>query len=395
MKEVYLLNSSLEVLAILDDYYSLNWAERYNEFGDFELVLPIEYITSTNIIFSNFLYISGSDKVMVIEDMKPQYEEEESSLVINGRSAESLLDRRVLLYPLNVDDIAEQIIYDLIDKHVTNPDDTNRTISSFKTTFPTVSTSETFSNQIEMQDIYSAVEFVAKSTGLGFKIERETSPSLKLAFSVYKGEDRSFDQSTNPYVIFSDDFDNVIKSSYYESEVDKLNIVLVATNDEQEDLQKVFVWEGTEPTGISRHEGFFETSIERIIDEPPSTSSPRKIKHPTLGITTSDNLAAIGITVTPEVGAYYGPPQPPLSDAEVLAIINTRGKQVIEENKTVGLFEGDFDIQGNFKYGTDFFMGDIVQCNLGGKNVKARIIELVSSYTTEGEKSYVAMDFII
>ncbi len=40
-------------------------------------------------------------------------------------------------------------------------------------------------------------------------------------------------------------------------------------------------------------------------------------------------------------------------------------------------------------------MGDIVQCNLQERNVKARVIELVRSYSTEGEKSYVAMDFII
>ena len=86
---------------------------------------------------------------------------------------------------------------------------------------------------------------------------------------------------------------------------------------------------------------------------------------------------------------------PPLSDAEVLAIINTRGRAEIEENKVVGMFEGEFDIQGNFKYGTDFFMGDIVQCNIQGRNAKSRIIELVRSFSTDGETSYVAMDFII
>ncbi len=351
-RPVYVFNSSLDIVGIIDDYYSLIWAERYFEVGDFELELPIEYALDSSVAFGNFLYIGNSDKLMIIEDIKPSFAEDKTSLLVRGESVESIFKRRILLDLKNVDNVAEDIIYDLVAENVTNPADADRKISLFSTSFPSTSTTVEFEEQLEIQTLYDAIKTICKSTGLGFKI---VNASNLLSFSVYEGEDRSYDQGTNPYVIFSDDFDNVISSSFYESEKDKVNIVLVVTDDSVPALQKVFVWEegGSEPTELNRRETVLETTIDRDIDSPP------------------------------------------LGDAKVLAIIGTRGRVIIEEKKTVGLFEGDFDIQGNFEYGVDFFMGDIVQCNLERRNVKARIIELVRSYSTEGEKSYVVMDFII
>ena len=520
---VHVLNTELKVIGKpIEDYHSLVWSERYSEVGDFELELPIEYALDSSLVFGNFLYIGSSDKLMVIEDIKPSFGEEKTSLLIKGQSAESILKRRVLLDPINVSGFAESTIYNLVNDNVTGPGNADRDISLFNNTFPGVSTTEIFEEQLEMQTVYEAVKTICKSTDLGFKVIKSAE---ELEFFVYKGEDRSYTQSTNPYVVFSDNFDNVIATSFYESEKDKINIVLVTTEDRVLALRRVFIWEegAAEPTGLDRSETVLEAGIERNLGRPEpapldivpsdiltgiyitvnpvlgipsislvppdildgiyitvnpalgipsvlseSTEPPEPIEPyppdplagPTIGIAGQDNLAAIGITTAPTIDGYGGRhflspisatanPRiyipvigviinthiltaidiitvvdipvtslfinidkleaigitttpiideytlPPLSDEEVLAIITTRGRQVIKENKSVGLFEGDFDIQENFEYGVDFFMGDIVQCNLEGKNVKARIIELVRSYSTEGEKSYVAMDFII
>lgn len=348
---VYVLNKSLSVVGIIDEYYSLIWAERYNEAGDFEMELPIEFAASSLMTFGYFLKIAQSDKLMFIEDLKPQTSEEKTVLVVKGRSAEAILVRRVLTDPVNVDGVAETIIYTLMADNVTNPTDTDRDITLFKNTFPTVTTTVTLAEQINMDTIYEIISSICKATALGFKVEKE---GTLLAFSVYEGKDRSFAQSTNPWVIFSDKFGNVIESSFYLSESEKVNVTLVATDDSVPALQRVFVWtETTEPSDLDRFEALLETTIPRDIDGDP------------------------------------------LSDAEVGAIIATRGKALIEERKSVGFFEGDFDIKGNFQYGVHFFMGDIVQCNIEGRNVKARVVEMFRSFTTEGEKSYVAMDFIL
>lgn len=387
--EVYVLDPSLKVIGLIEDYYSLTWAERYAEAGDFELELPIEYAQGSLITFGNFLYIKSSNTLMIIEDIKPSIEEEKSNLVVKGQSAESLLKRRILLDPINVSGPAEIAIYSFIENHITDPGDSDRRITLFATGFPAMLTTVLYEDQHEIQTVYDVINLICKSTDLGFKIVMYND---ELVFYVYEGEDRSYDQSINPYVIFSDDFDNVITSSFYESEKDKINIVLVATNDNAPALQRVFVWEGSEPTDIDRHEQLLETTIDRGEEETKDTEY--EITVATLGIVGKVCLDAVSITVNPEMGLYEPPPVI-LTDSEVLSIISTRGSQLIKENKIVGFFEGDFDIQGNFEYGVDFFMGDVVQCNLEGRNVKARIVELVRSYSTEGEKSYVAMDFII
>lgn len=387
---ISVLDSSLKVIGLIEDYYSLTWAERYAEVGDFELDLPIEYVNNSIVDFGNFLRIKTSDVLMIIEDIKPSTGEEESSLVVKGQSTQSLLKRRVLLDPINLKGSAEVSIYSFIEDHITDPINSDRRITLFSTAFPIKVLTPVYEEQVEIQTVYDAIKIICESTGLGFKVTHYIG---KLAFHVYEGKDRSYDQSTNPYVIFSDNFDNVIESSFYESIKDKKNITLVVTDDSVEALQRVFVWEASEPTDMSRYESVLETKIERIIGEQQPGETTTEITTPTVGIVGKVCLAAISITATPtiEISTYI----PPLTDEEVLAIITTRGRQLIKENKVVGLFEGDFDIQGNFKYGIDFFMGDIVQCNLEGRNVKARIIELVRSYSTKGEKSYVAMDFII
>ena len=392
--EVYLLDPSLQVLRIIEDYYSLIWTERYSDVGEFELELPIDYVLDPNITFGNFLLIKASDTLMIIEDLKPETGETKTSLMVKGQSAESILSRRITVNPFNVIGNPYNTIYSLITEHITEPADTNRKISIFKTTFPTYPTGgNTFEGQFEIDTVQNIVQTICKTQGLGFKIRVENN---ELAFSVYDGVDRSYDQFLNEYVVFSDNFGNVISSSFYESEKGKTTMVLVSSDDITYD--KLFVWKGSEPTDLARYETVLETTIERTMGvsqtpPEPTPEEPDPLTLPLLGVVGLVCLDAVSISAGPKIESYIAPDR--LSNEEVLSILTTRGEEELEKYKAVGLFEGSFDIQGQFRYGVDFFMGDIVQCNIEGNNVKARIIELVRSYTTEGEKSYVALDFII
>lgn len=407
---VYILDpSSMNVIGMIEDYYSLIWTERYNEVGEFELEVPIEYDNNSLVDFGNLLYIRESDRIMVIEDIKPSVSADKATLLLKGDSCETLLRRRVLLDAINVDGLSEAICYALIIDNMTDASDSDRNISIIKTTFPAITISTEFKDQLVMQSIYNAVQLICQTSFLGFKFSIDSG---KLAFSVYEGTDRSFDQSENTYIIFSDNFDNVVSSSFYLSEKEKINAVLVASkiidqygNEEYApSLDRVFVWSGSEPSDINRFETIVQTEIKRTIkpNPPPAVEIPKIPDQPVLGVIGKHLLTAISISTSPVLGVNTSepvppppPPETPLTDNEVASIINTKGMEILDTWKAVGLFEGDFDIHGNFKYGIDFYMGDIVQCNLEGRNVKARIIELVRSYSVEGLKTYVAFDFII
>lgn len=346
---VLVLDSTLTPIGMIDDYYSLIWAERYSEAGDFELELPIKYQSDPLITFGNFLYTNISDKPMLIEDIKPMFGEDKISLLVSGESAESMLKRRIVEGVQNIAGRSEIMIYDLIRFHITEPEDTDREISLFKTDFPAMLTTPVYNDQFENQTLYEITKVICRNTGLGFKIIIYDG---ELVFLIYEGLDHSDEQSENDLVVFSETFDNVISSSYYSSERDKVTVVLVVTDDSV--YPSVYVWAAgaSEPTGSDRHEIVLETTIDRDVEDPP------------------------------------------LTDAEVLSIILQKGRELINE-VPVGIFEGNFNIQGSFKYGVDFFMGDLVQCILSGKEVKARVIEVVHSYSAEGRKAYVAMDFMV
>jgi len=356
---VHVFGTDLKRIGMIENYYSLSWAERYNEVGDFELELPIEWELRSEIDFGNFLYIKSSDKFMIIEDQKVSIAEDKTSLLITGKSIEGLLKLRGLDEPINVDNRAEITIYDLILDNIKAPTDPNRELTLFADglTFPAMLTEPVFKEQFKTQTIYDIVSTIAKGSSLGFKIVCSDLDASSPAFTfyVYEGIDRSYDNpDDNTFIVFSEKFQNILNASFYSSEEGKVTVVLVLTDDVVHD--KVYVWEegAAEPTDMDRIEKTLETTIDR------------------------DAVS------------------PSLTDAEVLAIIQTRGRELIKESGPIGILDGDFDVYFDYsKYGVDFFMGDIVQCNIQGADVSARVIELVRSYSMDGEKTYLGLDFIM
>lgn len=363
--DIMVCDKSLATIGFIDTYISLIWTERYYEAGDFELQLPMEYMDSKLIYLANFLYIRESERLMIIEDIKIlKTEEMNDSILITGRSAESLLDRRISIKEINFTGPVELVMHDLVLDNVTDPSNTNRSISLFRTDYrPSLEMTDLYTLEYGRQSVLEMLSSISKSTGIGFRVTIDnytwgytTTPLIN--YIVYKGKDRSTSQLVNPPVIFANSMDNVLTSSMTISTKDKLNVVYVITDDSVPSLQQNFVWDlgsdysggADEPSDIDR----FETTIDINIDRGT----------------------------------------PPLANWEVANIIETKGEERILESTSYAIFDGDFEVNGMFKYGIDFFIGDIVQCILYGQDVKARIIELVRSYTDTGIKTYVTFDFL-
>ncbi len=402
MPEIYVYDQALNTLGILEDYSSLNWAERYNSEGDFELELPLSYVDSPLLDFGNFLYIGTSDKLMIIEEKKPTRSPTEGKLLVNGRSVESILRRRTQLQANTWFAPAEYIAYHHVYWSSIGSPFPKRIIDIFEDGSgdpwpPAMENSAVVSGQFASEGIYEVIETVLKIANLGFKIvvSNLASASSKLYFLVYEGLDRSASQEDNDWVIFSNEFDNLLDSSFLTTQKDNINVTQVVTDDPI--YKTVFIWkEPTEPEGLNRFEGRLETTIDREDDEPPTPSVDGPVTLPTLSVVSipgEDNLAAIGITTTPIVGKIPQTPTPPLTDKEVLAIINERGEKTIKEYSPLAIFDGDVDARTQFVLEVDFFLGDIVQVNAHGSQERARIVEVVKSYSVEGEKIYIAFDF--
>ena len=82
----------------IDTYTSIIWTDRYSKEGDFELRVPCTDFNYKVFNEARYLTIDKTDRVMVLESRNIKTEVDKSDeYIIKGRSAETLLDRRVIM----------------------------------------------------------------------------------------------------------------------------------------------------------------------------------------------------------------------------------------------------------------------------------------------------------
>lgn len=78
-----------------------------------------------------------------------------------------------------------------------------------------------------------------------------------------------------------------------------------------------------------------------------------------------------------------------VSNDEYIRLLRQRGKAKLIENKNIVSFEGEAEATTMFRYGEDFFIGDIVQVSDEyGHEATSRIIEVIASVNEEGTTIY-------
>lgn len=342
-----LLDSNFDSVDVIDSYESAIWTDRYYEYGEFELDLPTSEKYLADAIQDYYLYRPDSEHLMIIEKIQIESDVEEGShLVLSGRSLESLLTRRIVWAQTILDGNLQNAIKRLLMEAIISPDISYRRIPNFifkESKDPRITSLRT-ECQFTGDNLYDAVQSICEEAGVGFKIT--LNQNKQFVFELYVGEDRSYRQSALPYVIFSQSYDNIIKSNYIESKMEWKNVTLVAGEGEGE-ARRTIVTGDTTSSGLARRELYTDA---------------RDIS--------SDNES--------------------VSATEYNNQLIERGKEKLAENEIYKLYEGDVDYLRMFIYGRDFFIGDICQIrNEYAMEGRVRITEfVVSENTANGIKAY-------
>lgn len=318
--ELYLnvFDENWDQVAVIDEYESLIWSDRFDEAGDFELVIPYDKTIFDLLKKDYFCTINLSEHGMVIEKVEIEQDYDDNpTLTVTGRSLEALLERRVVPAKKEFGSDSTKVnlqdsVKTLLKENVISPDNENRKFPNFKFVASTDEevTKLTMSETYNGEDLYSIITTLCQDKHIGFKIALDYWYHWN--FSLYAGKDRSYEQDKNEYVIFSPYYDNLKNSRFFSSIEDYRNLMIVAKTE----TTTVTVYKGTEPSGLDRREIYINASeLQKNKNTELSTSK-----------------------------------------------IRSKGKKKLEiDHKIKTAFEGDIIPDVLYYYRTDYFVGDKVQ----------------------------------
>ena len=333
---IFVMNDNFETISIIDSYESVIWTDRYIGYGDFEIYAPFSFDLLNKVKQDYYLTILNSEHVMIIESVEILSDTDKGNrLKITGKSLESILNRRIMWSKAKYTGSLQNAIKSILTNSIISPSIVDRKISNFifEESNDERITALTIEDEFtEEQNVYDVINEICQRNFLGYKVTLNSSNQF--VFKLYMGEDRSYDQLKNPYVVFSPNYENIINSNYIDSTENMKNITLVTG-------ESTSITVG-ESSGLLRREIY--TDARGIRSE--------------------------------EVSDYN-------------EALKQRGLYTLQDNSRVKNFEGEVDAVRMFVYGKDFFIGDVVQIsNEYGIEGSARVMEFIKSDDASGSKAY-------
>lgn len=345
--EVYVLNRNFETVAMIDSYTSLIWTDRYYKAGDFEIYMPTS--TENLAIFTPdyYLWNKDSEHLMIIEDIKTTSDiDSGNNLTVTGRSLESILERRIVWNKTEfaANSSLQNAFQKLIEESIIGVRNgspisgfiAERKIDNFifeASTDPAITTL-TLEAQYDGDNLYEILTKVCEEKHIGFKITLNSDNQF--VFKFYTGVDRSYKQNTNPFVVFSPNFENIINSEYRENKSVYKNVMLVVGDGDTP--KRVAAGETLVP-GLDRREAYIQES--------------------NLKTNNTDNQ------------------------------YREKGIEELKNYKIEKVFEGEVETSKIFIYQQDYFIGDILELeDEYGRQSRTRVIEFIRNQDNNGYKAY-------
>lgn len=362
---VEIKNADRVTIGIVDTAKSVIWHSVYFGVGDFEIYAQATPQNLTLLKKGYFVTRQNNDEVGIIEEIKVDFTITDGYMITAvGRFAKILIDRRII-YKLsghtntptilrgNVEIAVRQTV---LDNAIDCPFDSRRNIAMLGlaglNNLPPVIVDESGNaaqKQVSYKNLMEYTDSVLQEYGMSAKVIYNDS-NKKLLYSVFMGADRSMENTQgNDPVIFSVDYDNLLSSTYDLNDTDYRNAALIGG--EGEGLERFYSLLRGQQSGLQLREIFVDaSSINRTYED--------------------DN----------EEEQTY-------TDAEYTKMLNQEGKAALQEHIVQETFTGEINASfGTWKYGQDYFLGDIVtvQDNLINKYIDSRITEVTEVQDENG-----------
>ena len=250
MIELIVKNKNFENIVLIDTYTSLIWTTAYNDIGDFELCVSVSKHNLEILKVGYYLSRLDDYSIGIIENLQITKLEEDEYLLVTGRLLESIISRRIIEKQTKVNGTVSSCITKLLNENLISPADIKRKISNFRIV------GETFNDKLVAQytgkNLLEVIVEICKNYNLGFRVSLNNG---FFEFELYRGIDRSYNQNYNAWVVFSNQYDNLISSEYMCVSSQLVTDVLVAG--EGEGLNRRTLWVSNNiNSGLNRYEEY-------------------------------------------------------------------------------------------------------------------------------------------
>jgi hypothetical protein len=325
--ELYVFNPSIEQQGVIDAYSSVRWRRRFYEPGEFEIHVPATEENISLLSEGNIIHRIDRSEAGIIEGIAIESTDDNGDeITVTGRMGSSMLSQRIVTPTINVSGTVEAAMRQAVsDNAITARPITGLVLGTLN------GFTETCSFQATYKKVLTVVKALSKAAPLGFRVRLDV-PSKTWVFETYQGADRSVTQTELPYVLFSEEFQNISGAKYTLDDTSYCN----------------FAYVGGEGEGSAR----------KIVTVDQTSGDARR----ELWVDASDLQ------------------QGTMSDTDYQAQLTQRGIEKLAEAVKTESFEASAVNTENFEYLTDWDLGDIVSFEKWGLLLNQRITEVEEVY---------------
>jgi hypothetical protein len=349
--EFRVLDEDFVQIHVLDVFDSAIWTDRFFEAGDFKIKLSMTAENYKHVLVGRYVWNSMSDRIMMIEKIVIESSSDEGSMMtVSGRSLEYLMFRRIIWGQRRHKTNLHDTIKTMIMENMVAPSDGARKMSWL--TFEDNPDPRLAKIQVDVQhtgdNLYTAVTELLEKHHVGIAFLYDGPGQIRIRLE--SGVDRSYAQNTNPFIVFSPRFDNLI-SGRFASDISTMKTVALVGGP-GEGNERIYETVSSGPTvGWNRREVFVNATSVRDKDENNNAIPESTVRA---------NLREEGST-----------------------------KLGLSENQHLIEFDGETAEHTMYTYGVDYRIGDVVQIqDSNGFNIPTRLIEFIQSHDRSEVKFY-------
>lgn len=324
--ELYLLDSNFDIVTMpIDDFSSFVRETMSNDIGTFSLSLSKKY--AENIPDAAYVYDNDSGYAGKIKKVEFSAEEQ-YGLGFSGESLIGILSRRIIheTFRPGTRNI-EAAVLSTVQKYAVDGEKAVKHLEIL----PAMGYNDT-------GDITGEVGLSLTSWLFNRLPKYHMVPRIeldidakKLLFSIYRGVNRTTEQSEANWVIFSESFENIQHTAYHSDFGDYRNFSYCAMENDSF-YGRVSVELDAVPPGEERYEMYIASSV---------SSEAQYYQNP-------------------ETGEEYQVPRHTLEECKAMMLEEAREKLLEKTKEKTESVTGQFVESASYEYGKDFFVGDTV-----------------------------------